>query len=239
MNTAISPLLTDLYQLNMIQAYLDHGDDANGRVRILCAHGAGEAGFFLAAGLEQALEFLENLRFSPPRSIGSQSTGRFQEPPRSIISPIPLRPAMSTPCRRVPSSLPTSRSCGNGADSLAQLVETRLINILHFQILVAAKAATCSAGRAGETAGRLRPSPRAWRGGRLMAARASYLAGFAGTADRARRRAIRHSELYGTMAHSFIEAHDDEATAFELFATSRPDNPDLPDRHLRHRCRRA
>jgi nicotinate phosphoribosyltransferase len=56
-----------------------------------------------------------------------------------------------------------------------------------------------------------------------MAARASYLAGFAGTAT------VLAEELYGipsfgTMAHSFIEAHDDEATAFEHFATSRPNN---------------
>jgi len=57
----------------------------------------------------------------------------------------------------------------------------------------------------------------------LMAARASYLAGFAGTAT------VLADELFGipsfgTMAHSFIEAHDDETAAFEHFATSRPNN---------------
>jgi nicotinate phosphoribosyltransferase len=57
----------------------------------------------------------------------------------------------------------------------------------------------------------------------LMAARASYLAGFAGTAT------VLAGEqfglpLYGTMAHSFIEAFDDEAAAFEAFARARPDN---------------
>jgi nicotinate phosphoribosyltransferase len=57
----------------------------------------------------------------------------------------------------------------------------------------------------------------------LMAARASYLMGFAGTAT------VLAGEqfgipLYGTMAHSFIEAFDDEASAFEAFARSRPDN---------------
>ena len=57
----------------------------------------------------------------------------------------------------------------------------------------------------------------------LMAARASYIAGFAGTAT-----VLAGEEfgipLYGTMAHSFIEAFDDEAAAFESFARSRPDN---------------
>ena len=56
-----------------------------------------------------------------------------------------------------------------------------------------------------------------------MAARASYIAGFAGTAT------VLAGEmfgipLFGTMAHSFIEAFDDEMTAFEAFARARPDN---------------
>ena len=56
-----------------------------------------------------------------------------------------------------------------------------------------------------------------------MAARASYVAGFAGTATvlAGERFGI---PLYGTMAHSFIEAFDDETAAFEAFARSRPDN---------------
>src|SRR5262249_59852171 len=57
----------------------------------------------------------------------------------------------------------------------------------------------------------------------LLAARASYLAGFAGTAT-----VLAGQEfgipLFGTMAHSFIEAQDDEAAAFENFARARPDN---------------
>jgi nicotinate phosphoribosyltransferase len=57
----------------------------------------------------------------------------------------------------------------------------------------------------------------------LMAARASYIAGFAGTATLLAER-LYGIPTYGTMAHSFVEIHDDEATAFENFATSRPDN---------------
>ena len=57
----------------------------------------------------------------------------------------------------------------------------------------------------------------------VMAARASYIAGFAGTAT------VLAGKLYGipifgTMAHSFVQAHDDEAAAFESFAQSRPEN---------------
>jgi len=57
----------------------------------------------------------------------------------------------------------------------------------------------------------------------LMAARASYLAGFAGTATVLARKDF-GIPAFGTMAHSFIQAHDDEKAAFMAFARSRPDN---------------
>ena len=56
----------------------------------------------------------------------------------------------------------------------------------------------------------------------LMAARASYIAGFDATATMLAGESF-GIPLYGTMAHSFIEAFDDEAVAFEDFARARPD----------------
>jgi nicotinate phosphoribosyltransferase len=56
-----------------------------------------------------------------------------------------------------------------------------------------------------------------------MAARASYLAGFAGTATVLAQKEF-GIPIFGTMAHSFIQAHDDETSAFAAFAHSRPDN---------------
>jgi nicotinate phosphoribosyltransferase len=57
----------------------------------------------------------------------------------------------------------------------------------------------------------------------LLAARASYIAGFAGTATIAAEKVF-GIPTFGTMAHSFIEANDDEMVAFERFARARPDN---------------
>jgi nicotinate phosphoribosyltransferase len=79
MNTAISPLLTDLYQLNMIQAYLDHGDTRTAVFEFFVRTMPARRGFFLAAGLHQALDFLENLRFSAAEIDWLKSTGRFKE----------------------------------------------------------------------------------------------------------------------------------------------------------------
>jgi nicotinate phosphoribosyltransferase len=223
MTLATSPLLTDLYQLNMLEAYLDHGQTETAVFEFFFRRLPHERGFLLAAGLEQILDYLENLRFEPKDLDWLAGTGRFSS--RLIDYLAKLRfggdvHAMpegtvcfdNEPIVRVTAPLPQ-----------AQLVETRLINILHYQTMIASKAARAVL---------IAPDKllvdfglRRAHGGEagVMAARASYLAGFAGTAT------VLAEELYGipsfgTMAHSFIEAHDDEATAFEHFATSRPNN---------------
>jgi nicotinate phosphoribosyltransferase len=105
---------------------------------------------------------------------------------------------------------------------VAQLVETRIINLLHFQSLVASKAARmvlAAPDRILLDFG-FRRAHGAEAG--LLAARASYLAGFTGTAT-VPALPLFGVPIYGTMAHSFIQAHADEAQAFEAFARARPD----------------
>jgi nicotinate phosphoribosyltransferase len=105
----------------------------------------------------------------------------------------------------------------------AQLAESRLINLLHFQTLIASKAARAVVAAPGKLLVDfgLRRAHGAEAG--LLAARASYLAGFAGSAT------VLATPLFGipsfgTMAHSFVQAHDDESVAFEHFARSLPGN---------------
>ena len=59
-----SPLLTDLYQLNMLQAYLDHGRTETAVFELFFRKLPPQRAFLLAAGLEQALGFLKNVRFA-------------------------------------------------------------------------------------------------------------------------------------------------------------------------------
>jgi nicotinate phosphoribosyltransferase len=218
-----SPLLTDLYQLNMLQAYLEHDETDTAVFEFFFRRLPARRGFLLAAGLEQALDYLENLRFSADEIDWLARTGRFGESLLSQLGEfrftgdvhaIPEGTAVfaDEPMLRVTAPLPQ-----------AQLVESRLINILHFQTLIASKAARvmlAAGGRRLVDFG-LRRAHGAEAG--LMAARASYIAGFAGTAT------VLAEKLYGiptfgTMAHSFIETCDDESEAFERFARSRPQN---------------
>jgi nicotinate phosphoribosyltransferase len=79
MDAATSPLLTDLYQINMIQAYLDHGDTETAVFEPFVRSLPARRGFLLAAWLHQALDFLENLRFSAAEIDWLKSTGRFNK----------------------------------------------------------------------------------------------------------------------------------------------------------------
>ena len=222
MDPSENPLLTDLYQLAMMQAYLDHGDTQTAVFEFFARSLPPRRGFLLAAGLEQALDYLENLRFGAADMDWLRSTGHFKDNLLDYlrdfrfagdVHAMPEGTAFfaDEPILRVSAPMP-----------VAQFVETRLINILHFQSLVAAKAARCMLAAPGKLLVDfgLRRAHGAEAG--LMAARASYLAGFAGTAT------VLAGEkfgipLYGTMAHSFIEAFDDEMAAFESFALSRPE----------------
>ena len=64
MNDITSPLLTDLYQLNMVQAYLDHGHTKSAVFEFFVRSLPSRRQFLVAAGLEQALDFLQDLRFT-------------------------------------------------------------------------------------------------------------------------------------------------------------------------------
>src|SRR5439155_22524528 len=105
----------------------------------------------------------------------------------------------------------------------AQLVESRLINLLHFQTLIASKAVRAVLAAPGKEL--VDFGLRRAHGGEagLLAARASYLVGFSGTAT-VQAGALFGLPVYGTVAHSFIQAHEDEMEAFEHFALAQPNH---------------
>ena len=221
MDALTSPLLTDLYQLNMIQAYLDHGETKTAVFEFFVRKFPPRRGFLMAAGLEQALDFLETLRFSPEEIDWLRRTKRFGNDLLDWLAALRFTGDVhAMPEGRVFfANEPILRVTAPIAQ--AQLVETRLINILHFQSLIASKAARMVLAAPGKLLVDfgLRRAHGAEAG--LMAARASYIAGFAGTATMLAE-ALYGIPIFGTVAHSFIEAYDNESEAFESFARARP-----------------
>jgi nicotinate phosphoribosyltransferase len=214
-----SGLLSDLYQFTMLQAYFDGSMNDTAVFEFFVRRLPRERNFLLAAGLEQALEYLEQLHFSADDIEPLRATGLFHEAFLESLRELRFTGSVDAipegtlcfgnePLLRVTARLPE-----------AQLVESRLINILHFQTLIASKAARCVLAAPGKQLVDFGMRRAHGAEAALLAARASYIAGFAGTATVFAKRAF-DIPVFGTMAHSFIEAHDSEEAAFEHFARS-------------------
>ncbi|HZQ11392.1 MAG TPA: nicotinate phosphoribosyltransferase [Pseudolabrys sp.] len=222
MTPVTSPLTTDLYELNMVQAYLDRGENREAVFEFFVRKLPARRGFLLAAGLEDTLDFLETMRFSADEIDWLRHTGRFRDNLIDYLAgfrfagDVHAVPEGSVcfapePLIRITAPLP-----------MAQLVESRLINIMHYQTLIASKAARmvlAANGKALSDFG-LRTAHGAEAG--LYSARASYIAGFAGAANVLA--GVNYGiPVVGTMAHSYVQTHDNEMQAFEDFARARPE----------------
>lgn len=215
-------LLTDVYQLNMLQAYHDAGMQADAVFEMFVRALPEGRNFLMAAGLEQVVDFLNTLHVSPGEMAWLRGSRRFSDTFLDTLQELRFRGDVDAmpegtvffpqePILRVTAPL-----------AQAQLIETRLINLLQFQTVVASKAARMVLAAPDTTLVDfgLRRAHGAEAG--LLAARAAYVAGFAGTATTVAA-PLFDIPIYGTMAHSFILAHDREEDAFLNFARARPD----------------
>jgi nicotinate phosphoribosyltransferase len=223
MNGETSLLLTDLYQLTMLQGYFSRGMFDTAVFEFFVRKLRPGRNFLMAAGLEQVLDFIEEAHFTAEELNWLRGTGRFSVDFADWLADWRFEGDIDAmregtvffpdePVLRLTAPLPQ-----------AQLLETRLINLLHFQTVIASKAARSVLAAPGKLLVDfgLRRAHGAEAG--LLAARAAYLAGFSGTATvlAGTRFGI---PLFGTMAHSFVQAHDDETEAFRSFARAQPDN---------------
>jgi len=218
-----SLLLTDLYMLTMLEGFYKQSLNGIASYEFFVRKLPESRGFLVAAGLEQALEYLEESRFTPQelewlRHCGTFSrefvdhlaewrfTGDVDAMPEGTVF------FENEPILRVTAPI-----------SQAQFVESRLINLLNLQTMIASKAARCVlvADRRTLVDFGLRRAHGAEAG--LLASRASYLAGFDGTAT-VLAGMMFAIPIYGTMAHAYIQAHDSERAAFETFARAQPGN---------------
>ncbi|HXY75632.1 MAG TPA: nicotinate phosphoribosyltransferase [Steroidobacteraceae bacterium] len=220
------PLLLDLYQLTMAQAYFELGMDDLASFELFVRSLPRVRNFLVAAGLAQALEYLEGLRFGPEEIDYLASLGKFSSAFLEHLRGFRFSGSVHAMPEGTPffAQEPILRVTAPILE--AQLAESRILNIVHFQTVIATKAARCAlaAGDRQLVDFGLRRAHEADAG--LYAARAAFIGGFHGTAtvEAGRRFGI---ALSGTMAHSFIEAHQSEEGAFRDFAASYPSGATL------------
>ena len=131
--------LTDLYQLTMLDAYLDADLRDQAVFEFFVRRLPGNRSFLMVAGLEQLLDYLESLSFSAIEIEWLAATGRFNSKLLDYLAGFQFRGEVrampegtlcfeNEPIVQVIASLPE-----------AQLIETRLINLMHFQTMIASK----------------------------------------------------------------------------------------------------
>jgi nicotinate phosphoribosyltransferase len=223
-----APLLTDLYQLTMAQAYWRESLLEPAVFSLSVRRLPPRRNFLLACGLDDALQYLETLRFDDdalgyldalggfrPGFLDWLSSLRFTGEVRAVPEGTPV--FADEPILEVRASLPE-----------AQIVETFLMNQLHLQTVLASKGARVVAAASGRRVVDFGLRRMHGSDAGLKSARAFHIAGVAATSN------VLAGQVYGipvvgTMAHSYVQAHDSEDAAFRAFVDLYPETVLLVD----------
>lgn len=220
MSVGVSALLTDLYQLTMAHAYFKLGMRDTAVFELFVRRLPPTRRFLLAAGLEQVVQYLETLRFSATDLEFLASMKIFSADFLDYLAAVRFTGSLHAMLEGTPffANEPILRVTAPILE--AQLLESRILNLAHFQTLIASKAARCVL--AARNRRLIDFGMRRAHGAEaaVLGARAAFLAGFDATATVEAGRLF-GIPLSGTMAHSFIEAHDREADAFRNFVAVR------------------
>jgi nicotinate phosphoribosyltransferase len=219
-------LLTDLYQLTMAQSYFQTGKREPATFSLFVRAYPRNRGYFVSAGLNDVIEFLQRLSFDASALDYLRSCRLFTDDFLEFLKRLRFTGDVW--------AIPEGRLFFKDEPVLeitaplieAQIVETFIINQINFQSLIATKAARCLHAAGGRTV--VDFSLRRTHGidAGMKVARASYLAGFAGTSN------VRAGQHYGipivgTMAHSFVLSFEREIDAFRAFVAAFPNNSTL------------
>jgi len=217
-------LLTDLYELTMLAGYFAEGMHEEPAVFDLYFRtNPYQGGFAVFAGLEPALHYLRDLRFTGEDLDYLKSLGIFQPDFLEFLREFRFRGRVTAPPEGtvVFGNEPLLTVEGKLAE--AQFVETALLNIVNFQTLVATKAArlTLAAGDGVVIEFGLRRAQ--GPDGGLSEARAAYVGGVRSTSN------VLAGQVFGipvkgTHAHSWVMSFPDELTAFRAYAECFPDS---------------
>lgn len=223
-------LLTDLYQLTMAYSYWKSGKDRDEAIfHLYFRENPFDGGYTIAAGLEQAITYLQALRFTG-QDLEFLATVRGND--RNRLFPDEFlryleQLRLTCDIDAVPEGTavfpqePMLRATGPILQ--AQIVETALLNILNFQSLIATKAARVVYAARGDRVVDFGLRRAQGIDGGLAASRAAYIGGCAATSN-VLAGARYDIPVSGTHAHSWVQAFHSELEAFEKYAEVMPNN---------------
>jgi nicotinate phosphoribosyltransferase len=222
-------LATDLYELTMAAAYFDNNETGEATFELFVRTFPRNRSYLIAAGLDQATEYLKQLKFKKEHIDFLRKNPTFKNVSNDFFDylgefrfsgdvwAIPEGTVFFTdePVLRVTAPMIE-----------AQIVETYLLSVINFETLIATKASRVVQSARGkgvvEFGSRRAHGPEAG----LLAARASYIGGCIGTSN-VLAGYLFGIPTYGTMAHSFVMNYDSEEEAFQRFCKVFPSNRSL------------
>ena len=223
-----SALFTDLYELTMAQAYAAEHMDQLAVFELTFRQMPITRNYIVAAGISDVLEFLVNFRFSSEELDYLRTRGEFSEAFLRQLENLRFTGDVYAVPEGTP-VFPHEPLVQVIAPIVeAQLMETLVLNQVHFQSLAATKAARVvevAKGRGVVDFGSRRAHG---TDAALKVARATYLAGGDGSSN-VLAGLTYGIPVFGTMAHSYVQAHDSEAASFEAFAALYPETTLLVD----------
>ena len=221
-------LFTDLYELTMLRSYFVEGLRAPAVFDLFVRTLPPQRNYLVACGLDDALAYLEQLSFPeqviddlasldqfPPQFLEQLRSLRFTGDVLAVPEGTPV--FANEPILEVVAPLPE-----------AQLAETFLLNQIHLQTVIASKGARVVEAAAGRPVTDFGARRAHGTDAALKAARALYIAGVDATSN------VLAGQRYGiavagTMAHSYVQAHEDEMAAFRAFVAADPETVLLVD----------
>ncbi len=216
-------LVTDLYQLTMAASYLEQNMSAPATFSLFIRAYPSNRNFFVAAGVEELLGFLENFRFQKEDLDYLDTLGIFKPEFLDYLGNMKFTGQV----RAMPEGTiffkdePVLEVTAPIIE--AQLVETLVINMINLSTMVATKAARCVNAARGRRLVDFALRRTQGIDAGLKVARSSFLAGFIGTSNVLAGK-IYGIPVFGTMAHSYITSFPSEIEAFRAFAETFPQN---------------
>lgn len=224
----VSGLFTDLYQLTMAQAYLREGMNRRASFEVFFREMPAARRYAIAAGLGEVLRQLTEWRFGDADIRFLERRGGFSAEFLRALAAVRFTGDVDAVAEGTPVFPQEPLLRVTAPIFEAQLLETLILNQIHFQTLVATKAARVVHAAAGRLAVDFGTRRAHGTDAALKAARSCYLVGMAGTSN-VLAGALYGIPLFGTMAHSYIQAHRCEAEAFRAFASANPETTLLVD----------
>lgn len=219
-------MLMDYYELTMSNGYFMKGfKDKIVVFDMFYRKNPENGGFVVSAGLEQLIEYIENMRFTEDDIVYLRSKGEFSEEFLKYLSDFKFTGTIE--------AIPEGTICYPNTPIVtvtapvieAQLIETMLLLTINFQSLIATKASRIcrAAGDAGSVVMEFGARRAHGADAAILGARAAYIGGAGATATTIADEQFGVPAI-GTMAHSWIQFFDTEYEAFKAYAEVYPDN---------------